>query len=64
MNDNVGPIPTIRIYVEGGVIQNVEVLDGSFSHRLDVEIVDDDHNEAEGNTYDEVTDTYCLNAVN
>lgn len=61
MNNNVKPIPTIRIYVEGGCVQNVEVLDGSFDFRLDVEIVEDDYNWAEGNTYGEVTDTYCLN---
>jgi len=61
MNNNVQPIPTLRIYVNCGVVQGVEIVDSSFDFMLDVEIVDDDLNEERGLPDGEITATVSLN---
>lgn len=51
--------PIIRIIVEGGVVQDVEIIDNSIAS-LEVEIVDVDNNQAEGLDDYEISDTLYL----
>ena len=51
--------PIIRIIVEGGVVQDVEIIDNSLAS-LEVEIVDVDNNRAEGLDDYEISDTLYL----
>lgn len=59
-NSHLG-FPTIRVYITGGVVQDVTVVNGSFTHRMDVEIVDDDENEVSDLPDNEITEVYYLN---
>lgn len=50
---------TLRIIVEGGVIQEIENVDGSVDY-LEVEIIDRDNNREEGLNPDEISTVYVI----
>ena len=50
---------TLRIIIEGGVIQDIENVDGSIDY-LEVEIIDRDDNREEGLNPDEISTVYVI----
>lgn len=60
-SNNTQQVPTIRIYVRGGTIQDIEAVEDSFHHQLDIQIVDVDENAEQGKDSGEITWTRSLN---
>lgn len=54
-------VPTIRIILEGGIIQDVEIVNGSVQY-LEIEVVDVDDNREEGLPDYEISTTLILGA--
>jgi len=52
-------VPTIRLYISGGVLEEIVNVDGSVEY-LEIEIVDADENEVSGLPADEVTVTEVI----
>lgn len=52
-------VPTIRLHISGGVLQEVVNVDGSVEY-LEIEVVDYDENEASGLPENEITDTLVI----